>query len=536
MKTKTQTGFYSTNSPQLYNKYSNNFYRISTSIKLSPITNQFKLEPPATLHPKDENIKTPKITVFHPNKNNKKKKISCKTNSNFYLSNVNYLDSNNKRFSNFITNNSNSKSINTFKSFNTYKITNSHHAPNGGNNNMNTLNNNTLNTNSIVVHNNNGTRIFNGMQNSINANFINSINSILNSNTFNSIPVSSKPMLSSTLSPNPSPPFASTLPETIDHLPKINQNYNVVPASPKEKKNPTKLDKVGYLTETNNFLKAKHISPKKKDKDKKKKDKPTTAKTAKKNISYHKSNYNPTPLKDILNEPFNFYHPAKHSEIGFDIISGYGVNTYKGITRNYNEDRVSIIVNVKNNKKNKVDWPKISYFAIYDGHAGNHCSEFLKNNLHHFIFNTEEFPDEPIKAINKGFKECEENFIRNAQNKSAIIDYSGSCALIILIINNKCYCINLGDSRALYSEKNGFILRQISRDQKPNDPKEKKRIYKAGGSVFKTSLLGYGFSTWIKESDLPYRINPGKLSVNIYIIIQNFYIIFLIGCQSFWRH
>ena len=174
---------------------------------------------------------------------------------------------------------------------------------------------------------------------------------------------------------------------------------------------------------------------------------------------------------------------------------------------------------------------KISYFGIYDGHAGNKCCEFLKNNLHNYIFESHFFPNEPIKAIEQGFNICEKKFIeslqiktnknnfRNKNNQSS--DYSGSCALIILIINNICYTINLGDSRALYSYDSGKKFYQLSRDHKPNDPIEKERIYNAGGSIFKTNIEQFGIG--IKESELgitiPYRIIPGRLAVSKYIYI-----------------
>jgi protein phosphatase 2C family protein 2/3 len=55
-------------------------------------------------------------------------------------------------------------------------------------------------------------------------------------------------------------------------------------------------------------------------------------------------------------------------------------------SRNYNEDRVSIILNViKPNSRKNEDWPKCSFFAIYDGHGGNRCADFLKENLHQYV-------------------------------------------------------------------------------------------------------------------------------------------------------
>jgi len=68
------------------------------------------------------------------------------------------------------------------------------------------------------------------------------------------------------------------------------------------------------------------------------------------------------------------------------IVKAYGANTHQGSTRNYNEDRVAIILNMaKPSSFTGVTWPKCSYFAIYDGHCGNTCSNFLRDNLHIYV-------------------------------------------------------------------------------------------------------------------------------------------------------
>ena len=245
-----------------------------------------------------------------------------------------------------------------------------------------------------------------------------------------------------------------------------------------------------------------------------------------------KNNNKKTPeftIRSLLNEKYKSFIEARHSINSYDVISAYGVNTYKGIIRNYNEDRVSIIVNAKKPanfvSKNDNDWPNISFFAIFDGHAGNRCAEYLKTNLHSYIFNSPHFPSNPIKSIRHGFHLCEKNFMNSIYNKSSnqYLDYSGSCAIMILIINNHCYIANLGDSRAIYSYNGGSHFFQLSRDHKPNDSKEKKRIYKAGGTIFQTNLDQLGIPLGIKEAELgfkiPFRINPGRLAVSTFLII-----------------
>jgi len=60
------------------------------------------------------------------------------------------------------------------------------------------------------------------------------------------------------------------------------------------------------------------------------------------------------------------------------------------------------------------------------------------------------------------FKKIDDNFFNDFKDLSL---YSGTCAMICLVIGNKLVTVNLGDSRAILS-RNGQIVR-LSYDQKP---------------------------------------------------------------------
>ena len=105
-------------------------------------------------------------------------------------------------------------------------------------------------------------------------------------------------------------------------------------------------------------------------------------------------------------------------------------------------------------------------------------------------------------------------------NTRTLLDKSGSCALIMLIVDNILYSINLGDSRALYSYNSGRCLLQITRDHKPNDIIEKTRIEKFGGKVYyANTIIRNGKKIELKEEKFgkdfkfPYRVSPGGLAV-----------------------
>jgi protein phosphatase 2C family protein 2/3 len=122
--------------------------------------------------------------------------------------------------------------------------------------------------------------------------------------------------------------------------------------------------------------------------------------------------------------------------------------------RNYNEDRVSIILNIlKPPSRSDENWPKCSFFGVYDGHGGSNCADYLRDNLHQFVIREGSFPWNPREALRKGFEKAEKRFLELAENSiaSGVVEKSGSCAVVTLIVGDMCYIANVGDSRAVLS-------------------------------------------------------------------------------------
>ena len=232
---------------------------------------------------------------------------------------------------------------------------------------------------------------------------------------------------------------------------------------------------------------------------------------------------------NIMDESFNNFYPGKVSTKSYGPIKAYAANTNQGIARDYNEDRVSIIININqpNNKnKDNIVWPKASYFSIFDGHGGNKCAEFLRDNLLKLICDNDFFPNDVDKAIKYGFNEADKLFLESVVKDGELLDNSGSCGLILLIIDNKIYIANVGDSRCIISMKNGLIRKDVTRDHKPNYPYEKERIVTNGGRIYQTQTplnqnLENNENNGVdpnNENNLillgPHRVFPGSLSVS----------------------
>ena len=231
-------------------------------------------------------------------------------------------------------------------------------------------------------------------------------------------------------------------------------------------------------------------------------------------ITMNSSNYIKCKLDPkILDKQYFQFCSSKTSKRDNNIIKSYSTNTYKGLIRNYNEDKVSIIINYK--QDNNIC--EYSFFSIYDGHGGNSCSEYLRDNLHKFIIKDINFPKNIEQAIKNGFAKAEKEFLSNyalSKDESTIIDKSGSCALVMLILKNMLYIANVGDSRGIASLNNGQKYISITEDHRPNSKTEEKRIIDNGGFIYQSQTL---FNKNLSKNEFilgPLRVIPGSLSVS----------------------
>ena len=198
----------------------------------------------------------------------------------------------------------------------------------------------------------------------------------------------------------------------------------------------------------------------------------------------------------------------------FCIIDSYCMNSYKGLFKDINEDYIISLINI--NKPNNYigQWPNsLSYFAIFDGHCGITCSEYLMKNLHNFIFNNQFFPNNPIKALEYAFDKAEEEFYMIYEKSD-----SGSCAIVCLLIDDVIYVANLGDSRLIISNNNGKNYRILTNDHNLYNENERKRIEMNGSTIYQEKIqLNQYITNKNNNNNIflvgPYRINPGGLSI-----------------------
>lgn len=189
---------------------------------------------------------------------------------------------------------------------------------------------------------------------------------------------------------------------------------------------------------------------------------------------------------ELLAKKYDYYDSPKFSTKQIGPVKSYSYNTYQGLYKENNEDRVSVCSSVKKPASSKMKvWPKISYFAVFDGHGGEECSEFLEKNFLNYLVENANFPFDIKLSMIEACQKVEEGFFKEfCKDKIEDSNSSGSCALIAVVFDNKVYIGNIGDSRAIMSLNNGAKVKQLSIDHKPNNLKEFERITKNGGKVY----------------------------------------------------
>lgn len=136
-----------------------------------------------------------------------------------------------------------------------------------------------------------------------------------------------------------------------------------------------------------------------------------------------------------------------------------------------------------------------TYYAIFDGHGGEECAEFLRDNFHYYLrkelltemenMTTDNVSD----AVNKSFKNAWK--ITDNKFKEVLKDRANKCgatAVIVLIIADRLFWANIGDARGVLCREGKAI--NLSKDHKVNREDEQARIKNDGGYIVFGRVLG----------------------------------------------
>lgn len=120
------------------------------------------------------------------------------------------------------------------------------------------------------------------------------------------------------------------------------------------------------------------------------------------------------------------------------------------------------------------------FLGVCDGHGhkGELISHYVVNKLPEYI------KDINNDSIINEFKKINQEIYSNSNIES---DMAGTTVVSVILTPEKMMCVNLGDSRAaVFKYENGlYYCKNLSRDHKPNEPDENKRILFNNGRIKK---------------------------------------------------
>jgi len=106
-----------------------------------------------------------------------------------------------------------------------------------------------------------------------------------------------------------------------------------------------------------------------------------------------------------------------------------------------------------------------SYIALFDGHSGVRCTEFLVDNLHRNLSKNSSYPEEVDKALKGSFIQTDKEFLQLAQQYRY---NDGSAAYVVHIWKNTLHIACAGDSRGYIVYSDGVV--------EMNDDKKKRAL------------------------------------------------------------
>ena len=193
-------------------------------------------------------------------------------------------------------------------------------------------------------------------------------------------------------------------------------------------------------------------------------------------------------------------------------------NTYSLSQAGYNEDRKPKINQDSYFELNHINnFDNFNIFCVLDGHGSNGhlISQYVKKSLKTDIIKSNELSN--CQSYNEIYEKIAKNnyrlikaILKNIENNlncETEIDntFSGTTCVLVINICDKLIVFNIGDSRAIMICDNKKII-SLSKDHKPLDEIEKKRIELKGGEIhqLKDGDEYYGpYRVWVKGEKYP---------------------------------
>lgn len=138
---------------------------------------------------------------------------------------------------------------------------------------------------------------------------------------------------------------------------------------------------------------------------------------------------------------------------------------------------------------------RTAIYGVFDGHGpeGHRVSNFVASKMMQYLVCDDKFTTDPCRALSSSFLSVQGDCRACTRARKFDCEQSGTTAAVLLdqrpLKGPRQFCIaHVGDSRIVVgcrSASGQLVAIDLTIDHKPNIPKERERIYSAGGVVRK---------------------------------------------------
>lgn len=133
-----------------------------------------------------------------------------------------------------------------------------------------------------------------------------------------------------------------------------------------------------------------------------------------------------------------------------------------------------------------------AYFAIYDGHGGRQCVDYITQTLHEVLLRELQEAALTNTAVPDAIVRAYSTVDANMYNSGITSSGCTSCSCLVHEDNGKrvLYTAHVGDARAVICRRGQAVRLTAQSDHKATDPDETDRVRKAGGQIINERVNG----------------------------------------------
>eukprot|EP01129_Flabellula_baltica_P007734 TRINITY_DN3026_c0_g1_i1.p1 TRINITY_DN3026_c0_g1~~TRINITY_DN3026_c0_g1_i1.p1 ORF type:complete len:274 (+),score=47.04 TRINITY_DN3026_c0_g1_i1:41-862(+) len=218
----------------------------------------------------------------------------------------------------------------------------------------------------------------------------------------------------------------------------------------------------------------------------------------------------------------NIHHTPHTQSPNHTYTLSHGCYSFQG-RKNKQEDRIQCHNTWSDNH--------IAIFAVFDGHRGYQCAEYMSAEFVSVLLGNDKFREATSLALMECFEDCDQSFMDLARENE---DFSGSTATVLVVVDQTAFIASVGDSSCIVVDGGESV--DMTVNHTPDEEEELFRLNAYGCEIHNGRVHGLAVSRGFGNYDIKDR-DVGFISVPDVKIwtLQDSTHFFIIASDGLWK-